>query len=237
MHLSSLCLRLSKFSSFSQDARLSCRFGKRLWQNSHDVRLLHVQDFGGSSTGHQDIRHFEALNGQRKTFKEKKAEDNEDIFIDSLSATLEAHRATNRIRLSKGIRNRALVRRLIPGTKKLIRKVQSHHRPGPSSFDTGVNLDQTQTASVGIKTTISETRTTSQSDEAPNQATLKKQLMGNKQKRSTHLASRLPTNSDYTGVAMEPIEQWQLLSSKGGEQSPWLPLVTGTEGDGLARYS
>lgn len=209
MHPSSC---LGTFSSFNQHFRPSYHCGKRLWRNRTNVQLLHRQDIGVFATGHHGFPHFEGWKRHahiQATIIKKKVEDNKDIIIDDLFATLEAHRATNKSRI--------------------IRKI-----PSPNPYD----LDQTQTAPslADVKTIVPEARTTSQGDAATNQIIVKRQLMGTKRKRTnpSHKGPKLPLG--YKGVAKKPHEQWKPRSPKGRERSPWLPLVTSTEGDGLTRY-
>lgn len=204
--------RLGTFSSFNQHLRPSYHCGKGLWRNRTNFQLLHRQNIGVFTTGHQGFPHFEGWKRHahsEATIIKKKVEDNKDIIVDDLFATLEAHRATNKT--------------------KVIRKIIS-----PNPNDCG----QTQTAPspADVKIIVPEARTTSQRDAATNQITVRRQLTGRKQKRSNLNNRRLKITFGYQGKAREPPQQWQPRSSKGREQSPWLPLVTDTEGDGLTRY-
>lgn len=254
MYPSSFCLRFSTFSSFKQDFRPSYGFGKRLRQNRHNVRLLHPQGVDALSTGHQDIPHFDGSNryaDQQTTIIKKKAEDNRDIIIDDLSATLEAHRSTNRTKVRKMASGRHsgpssfdhnIAREAHRATKRTsiirTRKILSDHTLSRSSSDNDTVLGQTQTASADVETTFPEARTTSQSGAAVNQASYKIRRINKKQwplTRNPH--RRLFAIADYEGIAKEPYEWWNPRSSEGRKQSPWLALVTNTEGDGLARYS
>ncbi|MCJ1464889.1 hypothetical protein MMC07_003504 [Pseudocyphellaria aurata] len=206
MHISSVCPRFSTFSSFNRDIRPSYNFTKRLRQNCDSVRLLHRQDVGGLAKAHR-APPFEEWNGRANTtIVKKKAEDSKDIIIDDLFATLEAHRVTNR--------------------SKFIRKLLSGPRLDPS-LDKNSTLDQIQTAPADVEFTIPKNKTDSSTNVATGPTIIKKQLMGIKRKPSVIL--------DYEGVAKEPCKRWNPRLSKRGEQSPWLSLVTTTEGDGLAR--
>lgn len=237
MHPSSVCLRFSTFSSFSRDIRPSYSFGKRLRQNRDIVRLLHQQDVGAFSKAHR-APHFEESNGRAgTTVVKKKAEDSKDIFIDDLSATLEAHRVTNRFRFIRKVASGPPLHKIglykiasgpPPLSKKGIRKQSSYPRLDPS-VDHGSTLDQMQTAPADVTSTVSENKIDSQNDVAASPTIIKKQLMGIEQKKPSVFL-------DYEGVAKEPRKKWNLRFSEGREQSPWLPLVTTTEGDGLARY-
>lgn len=254
MYRSSFCLPSSTFSSFKQDFRPCYGFGKRLRQKRHNVRMLHLQDVDALSTGHQDIPHINGSNrhgDQKTTFIKKKAEDNKDIIIDDLSATLEAHRSTNRTKIHKvpsgchsdpSSFDHSLARVAHRATKRTstirIRKIQSDHNLSRSSSGNDVVLGQTQTASADVETTCPEARTMSQSDAAANQASYKIRRMDGKLWHSTRNAyQKLIPIVDYEGVAKEPYKRWDPRSSEGRKPSPWLALVTNTEGDGLARYS
>lgn len=302
MQSSSYCLRLR---SFNQDFRPFYSFGKRLWQTRHAVRLLHIQqNVGAFSTGRQDLPHFEGSNphaDKQTTFVKKKVEDNKDIIINDLSATLQAHRNTNRSRIirkffqtrtphSEGSNQHADEEKTVVNEKavkkaaekaarkaakkagkeagdnqaiiindssttleahrdtkrtRVIRKIPSGQHSDPSSFDSEVNLDSTQTAPLDTKTAVLGARTTSQSDTAAYQDTSKdlqktiKQKRREKrlQKRLAREADRIGSlHSDYEGVARGPRGRWKTRALKGIKQSPWLSLVTDIEGDGLARY-
>lgn len=310
MQSSSFCLRLR---SFNQDFRPFYSFGKRLWQTRHAVRLLHIQqNVGAFSTGRQDLPHFEGSNpyaDKQTTFVKKKVEDNKDIIINDLSATLQAHRNTNRSRIirkffqtrtphsegsnqhadeEKTVVNEKVVKKAVKRAAKkaarkaakkagkeagkeagdnqaiiindssttleaprdtkrtgVIRKMPSGQHSDPSSSDSEVNLDYTQTAPLNTETAVLGARTTSQSDTAAYQDTSKDLQKTIKQKRREKLlqkrlareADRIGSlYSDYEGVARGPRGRWKTGALKGIKQSPWLSLLTDIEGDGLARY-
>ena len=184
-----LSLRLNALSGYHQGFRPSYSFGYSLWHDRRE-RIPQKGRHARSSKGHQDSPTSESSSRQfdeQNTVPKKNAEDNRDIFIHDLSATLEAHRATNRTKLIRKIHTNA------PSTIREIPTGDLHSscvhrilltRPEPSSLD---NDDR--------------------------------------------------NNADiHDGVAKEPSGEWKSIPSKEREQSPWLPLVAGTAGDGFARY-
>lgn len=229
MHLSSFRLRLSHFFGFHQDSRPSYSFGKILWQNRHKVRLLHLQeDVGALPSGHQDIRWFEDINRHAldpidpTIVVRKRAEDNTDIIVDDLSATLEAHRAANRARI--------------------IRKLLSGHDPHSSSPNRETILSKEKTED---KKDFVDPSAVLESHRAATRTMIHRKVLYPSVPESNRYLNRKRTRennrnvsliSDYEGVAKKPYERWESKLSEGREISPWLHLVTGTEGDGLARY-
>ena len=263
MHLSSFRLRLSHFFGFHQDSRPSYSFGERLWQNRHKVRLLHLQeDVGALPSRHRDIPWFEDINGHALDPNDptivvrKRAEDNTDIIVDDLSATLEAHRAANRARIIRKISCGHIPHSLSPYRPRMILSkektedkkdfdepspiLESHRAAARTEIHRIVPYPRSKEKAEDKKDFVDQSPIL-ESHRAAARTMIHRKVLCRPcpnyfERRRFREIRNVSLISDYEGVAKKPYERWKSRPSEGREISPWLHLVTGTEGDGLARY-
>ncbi len=98
MHCRALCLRYSDALRLNSQIGLRYSFEQVPWVPVKNDRFLHTRAAGSEKNG-PAVGSLESQNpwaDERRNIAKTRLEDSKDIYIDDLSATLEAHRSRNR---------------------------------------------------------------------------------------------------------------------------------------------
>lgn len=227
MHSRGRRLSYNAIRIFNQGNQLFYSDAHTRWQRSPNLRSLQTSSAGAikdTNFRNPSGNGFEraALKKQRIKFQR---EEDKDIIVDDLAATLLAHRATNRASLVRRInvdleyvpidfRRPSIVEQLSLNRSRALKdeKVSHSARRAPKIQRTQGNPD----LKVG-KNTL--THTTTRASE-----------------KGTECRALRPPVPEYEGKDIPPCLPWKRRLLRKREESPWLALLANTEGDGLTRY-
>lgn len=231
MHSRGRRLSYNAIRPFNQGNQLFYSDAHTRWQRSHNWRSL-------QSSSASAIRgtHFRSSSGngfERATLKKQRIKfqrgEDKDIIVDDLAATLLAHRATNRT--------------------SLVRRINVDLDYVPTDFRRPSIVEQLSLNRSRALKDDKESRSAFEARRAPKiQRTqgdpeLKfgkithRQATTRASKKGTECRTLQPPVPDYEGKDIPPCLPWKRRLLRRREESPWLALLTNTEGDGLTRYN
>ncbi len=217
--------------SFSQDIQLLYNNAIGWLQHCQNFRPLHSKSVAAVEKGHRHelVSHgLEPQPTKRRKYVELHREETKDIITNDLSATIEAHRATNKA---------SLVRRFNVDLEYL-----------PTAFIRPSRFQYLHKCYRGAAPVDDIVKDQDIGDAPQNLSRVRKGIKGkqklNIQRRKQMQGCRrkgmeltpCQGSPDYKGLDLKPSQHWERKSLDKRQQSPWLALVASTEGDGLARY-
>lgn len=263
MHSRGLCLRYGNVLRFNTQIGLRYSLEQLRWVRIGYDHSLHAKaaDVEKKVPAFGSLENQKAWADKRRDVIKTRLEDNKDIYIDDLSATLEAHRERNRastIRKVETVFDERSLSFLRPvslsfGTESLADGAESMAVPGgSSSLDSSQQkgsqqilaskTDKNETAGVGTADNIYASTGPAEASKDPAQpwqhwpadSIQYQNLLGIKPSDKVTKPSVL----EYIPLSPRPCNSW-LIKGKvlpDDVQWPWLAHVEGYEGDGPERF-
>ena len=247
MHCRAPCLRPGKASIFNRRIGLYYSAAQVRWVHDSNERFISPRavDLLSGKSYPRSLEGHEQWADKRRDIVKTRPENTKDIYIDNLSATLEAHRETNRASTIRKVGSDVKHHYDLP----FIRRV-SVLPLGELSINPADNTDQQILASgidekkeddfedINIAHEDPWLKVTSRDSVKPRQhwpadSIQHKQLSGAKP------GDRVPEPSvlEYLPISLRPCRSWQLKEPVLPDKSqwPWLVHVKGYDGDGVER--
>ena len=227
-----MCPRLNDNVNHSQIIQLlyGLTSGRQRFSVNHSTN-----PFGTLKTIHQDPK---AGARKRNTTRKRRLENNKDIILHNLSATVEAHRATNRGSI---IRNVPVDRKVAASGKPLesqnFKPKISYNSPVPVSSNPEKVFRYRQPAATVEHVSVTQEPTVDMKSHISGSWAPALQESKRVPKHWKAYASSTKA-TDYVGKNLNAVGQWMWSRkrSEGATRSPWMSLMKDHEGDGLARY-
>lgn len=230
MHSRGRSLCYNAIRTFNQGNHLFCSDAHTRWQRSHSWHSLQITSTGAIKDTH--LRNpsgngFERAASKKQRIKFQREED-KDIIVDDLAATLLAHRAKNRASLVRRInvdldyvptdfRRPSIVEQLSLNRSRSLKDEKVSHSAFEARRAPKIQRTQGNPDLKVWKNTQTQAKTRAS-------------------KKGTECRTLRPPVPEYEGKDIPPCLPWKRRLLRRREESPWLALLANTEGDGPTRY-